>query len=222
MSSTKINTVARVREADPTWEIAHLFPAQGAWSEEEYLDLPGNRLVEFSNGFLEMLPVPTTSHQALVAYVYGLLFAFVSRRDLRKVFFAPLRVQLWPGKFREPDLVFMLRAHARRIGEEFWDRADLVMEVVSGDLEDRRRDLVIKRREYARARIPEYWLIDPQESTITVLRLAGNHYAVHGSFPRRELATSVLLPGFSVDVSAALSEGMAAAATGRKSRQPRR
>ena len=67
MSSTKINTVARVREADPTWEIAHLFPAQGAWSEEEYLDLPGNRLVEFSNGFLEMLPVPTTSHQALVA-----------------------------------------------------------------------------------------------------------------------------------------------------------
>ena len=94
MSSTKINTVARVREADPTWEIAHLFPAQGAWSEEEYLALPGNRLVEFSNGYLEVLPMPTTSHQALVAYLYGLLLAFVSRRDLGKVFFAPLRVRL--------------------------------------------------------------------------------------------------------------------------------
>jgi hypothetical protein len=67
MSSTSLK--------NPTWEIAHLFPAQGTWSEEEYLGLSGNRLVEFSDGFLEVLPLPTTSHQALVAYLYGLLFS---------------------------------------------------------------------------------------------------------------------------------------------------
>ena len=41
--------------------------------------------------------------------------------------------------------------------------ADLVMEVVSGGREDRKRDLVTKRRDYARANIPEYWIVDPQD-----------------------------------------------------------
>jgi Uma2 family endonuclease len=187
-----------------TWEIAHLFPAQGDWSEEEYLALGGNRLVEFSDGFVEVLPVPTTSHQLLVACLYGLLLAFASARDLGTVLFAPLRVRLWRGKFREPDVVFMLKAHASRINEEFWDRADLVMEMVSDDDEDRRRDLQTKRREYARAAIPEYWIVDPRDGRITVLRLAGKRYVVHGEFAKGTVATSHLLPGFGVDVSAAL------------------
>ncbi len=220
MPSTSLKTASRA--ADPTWEIAYLFPAQGAWSEEEYLGLSGNRLIEFSDGFLEVLPMPTTSHQALVAFLYGLLFAHASRPKLGKVLFAPLRVRLWPGKFREPDLVFMRRAHLRRVREEFWDRADLVMEVVSGDVEDRRRDLVTKRREYARARIPEYWIVDPQQGTIVVLRLAGRRYVVHGSFTRGSQATSPLLPGFAVDVSAAFDQALKGGAEGRKTRRTQR
>jgi Uma2 family endonuclease len=217
-----LRPAARVRDADPTWEIAHLFPAQGTWSEEEYLGLPGNRLVEFSDGFLEVLPMPTMSHQELVVYLYGLLFSHVSPPDLGKVLLAPLRVRLWPGKFREPDLVFMLKRHYRRMGEEFWDRADLVMEVVSGDPDDRRRDLVIKRREYARARIPEYWIIDPHQGAITVLRLAGGRYTVYGSFGSGSQACSHLLPGFVVDVTAAFAAATAAASQGRNARRPRR
>jgi Uma2 family endonuclease len=137
------------------------------------------------------------------------------------VLFAPLRVRLWRGKFREPDVVFMLREHAGRIGEKFWDRADLVMEVVSEDEEDRRRDLDTKRREYARAGIPEYWIVDPQEEQITVLRLAGKRYVLHGAFPRGAAATSHLLPGFTVDVNQALSQRLSAPGTrgGRKSRR---
>ena len=67
-------------------------PPQGQWSEEEYLDLETNRLVEFSDGFLEVLPVPKTSHQLLVAYLYGLLLPFVTAHDLWTVLFAPLRM----------------------------------------------------------------------------------------------------------------------------------
>jgi hypothetical protein len=33
-----------VLDAEPAWEIAKIFPAQGAWAEEDYLLLPGNRL----------------------------------------------------------------------------------------------------------------------------------------------------------------------------------
>lgn len=39
---------------EPTWEIARLFPNQGAWSEQEYLELKGNRLIEFSCGNVEL------------------------------------------------------------------------------------------------------------------------------------------------------------------------
>lgn len=192
-------------EPEPAWDVAYLFPAQGTWSEEEYLALNGNRLVEFSRGFVEVLPMPTTSHQLLVAYLYGLLLAFVSGRDLGTVLFAPLRVRLWRGKFREPDVVFMFKEHADRIGEEYWHGADLVMEVVSEHDEDRRRDLQIKRREYARAGIAEYWLVDREEGRITVLRLSGRRYAVHGEFLGGTSAASHLLPGFTVDVTAAFS-----------------
>jgi Uma2 family endonuclease len=190
---------------EPTWAIAHLFPAQGTWSEDDYLALHTNRLVEFADGYLEVLSMPTTSHQRIVAHLYGLLLGFVNRHDLGTVLFAPLRVRLWANKFREPDLVFMARHHADRIGEEFWKGADLVMEVVSGEEEDRRRDLITKRREYARARIGEYWIIDPQEERITVLRLAVKRYVVHGVFVKGDVATSHELPGFTVDVAAALT-----------------
>jgi len=220
-----MNQVLRQRsrgssEPEPAWEVAYLFPTQGNWSEEEYLALDGNYLVEFDDGFIEVLPMPTTSHQLIVMYLHGLLHAFVSRRGLGMALFAALRVRLWPGKFREPDVIFMLKKHARRIGEEFWEGADLVMEVVSGDAEDRRRDLVTKRQEYAKAGIPEYWIVDPQEGRITVLRLSGNRYTVQGVYSKGQAASSVLLRGFVVDVKEVFSHQIAKNGPSRHKEKP--
>jgi len=197
--------MSTVRLAEPAWEIAELFPDQGQWSEEEYLALESNHLVEFSHGHIEVLPMPTPRHQSILFFLSRLLHDFVTARGLGTVLPAALRVRLWPGKFREPDVVFMLAEHAERRHEAFWDGADLVMEVVSGSAKDRESDLVIKRREYAEAGIPEYWLVDPETETITVLHLEGDQYAEHGVFERGTIATSVLLPGFTVDVHEAFN-----------------
>ena len=204
-------------EREPTWGIAALFPSQGTWSEAEYLDLDTNILIEFSDGYLEFPPMPTTSHQRILLYLYGLLLAHIHVHDLGEVSVAALPVRLWARKFREPDVVFMLKEHADRIDDRFWKGANLVMEVVNGDKKDRHRDLVDKRREYARARIPEYWIVDPEKEKITVLRLTGKTYAVHGEFTRGAVATSHLLPGFTVDVTAALVQQLPS-----KARKPRR
>ncbi|HWE36970.1 MAG TPA: Uma2 family endonuclease [Isosphaeraceae bacterium] len=182
--------------------MAHLFPSQGQWSEEEYLALPGNRLVEFSHGILEVLCSPTMSHQLAVAHLCRALWEFIRSRALGTAIVSPLPVRLWPGEYREPDVVFLLAEHADRMGEPFWDGADLVMEVVGDD--DRRRDLEIKRREYAKAGIPEYWIVDPLLGRITVLRLEGDRYAVLGEFARGERATSSKADGFALDVAEAL------------------
>ncbi len=189
---------------EPTWEIAQLFPAQGHWSAEEYLALDTNHLIEFSHGQLEVLPMPTFSHQRLVAFLYRQLLRFVEEHSLGVVMFAPLRIRLWGGKYREPDLVFMAAEHADRLGEQFWEGADLVMEVVSPD--DPQRDNVTKRREYAQAGIPEYWIVDPAAASITVLTLHGQEYALHGEFVAGEEASSVLLKGLRVDVENVFSE----------------
>lgn len=193
------------KRGEPVWDIAQLFPEQGEWGECEYLALDTNRLVDFDDGFIEVHPVPTTSHQLILTFLYHQLLACVAPHKLGEVFFAGIRVRLWKRKYRQPDLIFMLAQHRDRIGEEYWEGADLVMEVVSGDDKDRKRDLVEKPVEYARARIPEYWIVDPKESRITVLHLKGRKYMVHGAYRRGEQARSKLLQGFAVDVTSALS-----------------
>ena len=81
--------------------------------------------------------------------------------------------------------------------------ADAVGEVVSES--DPGRDRETKRDEYARAHIPEYWIVDPGEATVTVLTLDGEHYPEHGVFGRGERARSALLAGFAVDVDSAVT-----------------
>jgi Uma2 family endonuclease len=191
---------------EPAWNVAMLFPAQGDWTEEEYLALDTNRLVELSDGWLEVLPVALPYHQFIVKLLYDLLNAFVNAHALGDVLFAPLPIRLWPQTMREPDLVFL---RPRRIPnlKKPPDGADLAIEVVSGTPEDRKRDLVTKRKEYAKAGIPEYWIVDPEEKTITVLTLGKKTYRVYGEFGPGETATSVLLPGFGVDVAAVFAAG---------------
>ncbi len=190
---------------EPAWEIAQLFPAQGAWSESDYLELKTNRLVEFSHGTVEVLAMPTEVHQFIVLFLCNALRAFVRPTKLGKTLLAPFRVRLWEDKIRQPDVMFMRRENFARTSNEIWDGADLVMEVVSRD--DSRRDWEIKRAEYAQAGISEYWIVDPQRRIVTVLKLSGQQYEVHGEFRESERATSVLLPGFSGDVSEIFAAG---------------
>ena len=199
MSTQTVYETPSVRE-EPTWEIARLFPSQGQWSEWEYFALETERGVEFSNGTVEVLPMPTQRHQIILTLFVRLLTRFCEQYAPATVLPSGLRVRLWPGKIREPDVVLMLVANDHRRGEEYWEGADLAVEVVSGSAKDRTRDLVHKRREYAQAAIPEYWIVDPELETVTVLTLDGDAYAEHGLFQRGETATSRLLPGFAVAV----------------------
>jgi Uma2 family endonuclease len=181
--------------------LANLFPYQGAWSEEEYLALDTNHLIEFSQGYLEVLPMPTIPHQDITIFLFEVLKAFVVRHLLGKVYIAPVRVRIGRREYREPDVIFISNERWEKVEGNYPDGGDLVMEVVSGSPADRDRDLVRKRRDYALAGIPEYWIIDPQEEVIFVLRLEGKEYVEHGHFGAGDVATSALLPGFSVAVS---------------------
>lgn len=73
------------------------------------------------------------------------------------------------------------------------------MEIVSPDNPE--RDTKEKPRDYAAVGIPEYWIVNSLNDTITVLVLEGDTYVEYGVFHRSERATSKLLSGFSVSVN---------------------
>ena len=178
-----------------------IVPPQGEWTEEEYLVLTDhrNRLVEFTDGILEPLPMPTDKHQSVLQFLF-LAFLPVVRSRGGKVHFAPLRLRVRPYKYRKPDLLLLVSAADSRRQDRFWLGADIALEVVSDDKPE--RDLVDKRGDYAEARVPEYWIVSPQTETITVLRLRGDAYEEAGIYCRGESATSVVLPELSVAVAA--------------------
>lgn len=186
--------------ATPVWRIATLFPYQGAWSEQEYLALETNRRVEFDNGFVEVHDVPTDQHQAIILYLSIVLNRFALQIG-GVVRTAGLRLRLWDRKYREPDIVLLRNRDSRLRQENFWDGADLAVEVVSQSLEDRERDLVTKRTEYERVGIQEYWIVDPEQETVTVLFLSGEVYSEGDLFRRGDIVKSPLLPELALPVA---------------------
>jgi Uma2 family endonuclease len=179
--------------------VLNLDPLQGRWTEEQYLLLSNqtNRLLEYTDGYIEVLPMPTDKHQVILEFIFLALRTVVNALG-GKVLFAPLRIQVRSGKYREPDLLMVLDATDPRRQNEYWLGADLVMEIVSPDKP--KRDTEEKPTDYAEAGIPEYWIVNPLTDTITVLVLQGETYVEHGVFGRGSQATSNLLEHFSVSV----------------------
>src|SRR5688572_8084243 len=180
------------RPGEPVWEIAELFPEQGLWTEQQYLALKTNRLVEFDNGTIEVLPAATQTHQLIVAFFFEALKAYIAGRG--QVFFAPYLLRVPSGRYRDPDILYLTPQQDARAGEDFTTEAELVMEVVSPDDPD--RDYVTKRRDYDEAGVPEYWITDRARRQILVLRLENGQYVEHGTFGPGQRATSHHLPGF--------------------------
>ena len=182
--------------------LGDLLPRQGCWSDEGYLWLTDHsrRPIEFTDGVVEELPMPTDTHQAILGFLNDLFRVWLRPRG-GVVRFSGLRLRIREGKFREPDLLLLRDRSDPRRQDRYWLGADLVIEVVSPD--DPQRDLVEKRTDYAEAGIPEYWIVDPRDETITVLTLKGEAYVEHDVHARGDLAASVLLEGFTVDTAAA-------------------
>jgi Uma2 family endonuclease len=62
--------------------------------------------------------------------------------------------------------------------------------------------VVIKKQEYARAGVKELWIIDPEPRTIMIHRFASTGIEEIRQVVAGDALSSVLLPGFNLDVVA--------------------
>lgn len=137
------------------------------WTLDDLERLPddGNKY-EVVRGELFVTPPPTPDHETILARLTRILDPYVARHGLGFVYH-PHSVFRLEGSQAEPDL--MVRAQVTR--EAGWDNAPkplLILEVLSPST--RRRDREQKCVFYVDAGIPDYWIVDAELRTITVVR----------------------------------------------------
>ena len=171
-----------------------------AVSVKEYLNCVP-RGFELVDGHLLRLPIVTWTH----CFVRRLLLRRIEDvGGFHNVSFSGHRVVTGDRRFREPDILYV-RDNSKWTNDAAL-ALDLVIQALCGDEKDSERNLVTKRREYAAAGFPEYWIVDPAERRIMVLTLADGEYVEHADCNDGDIATSVVLPAFSVDVTQLFDE----------------
>lgn len=166
----------------------------------DYCLLPEEKRYELVEGELLMTPAPGgTKHQTVSQRLFKVLEAFVAARNLGRVWFAPLDVILSDEDVVQPDLLYVATARLEIVTERGLRGApDLAVEVLSQAT--RERDLVVKRKLYAKYGVKEYWLVDPDGRTVEVLTLGQEGYETFRVFPEGTVVESPLLPGLRAEV----------------------
>jgi len=151
--------------------LMQVLPRDGEWTLEDLDALPDDGLqYELVDGVLLVTPAPVPRHQRAVVRLVVLLSESCPG-DL-EVFVAPLDFRPTRRRSVQPDVLVTRRAD---VGPKNLEHSPLlVVEVLSPTT--RARDAVLKRHVYENAGVPAYWLVDPDEPSLTVLELRDGKY----------------------------------------------
>ena len=176
--------------------------AKRRYSYDELMaELPETNLpCELWDGEPILSPAPSFFHQEVVFLFSHSLYEWISQRKLGKVVNGPIDMVLSPHRVMQPDVAFIARERLHIISKTINGPADLIAEIIS--LGNRNRDRIEKRDLYEQYGVKEYWLIDPEAATVEVLSLENGRYQLLMRCTPGQTASSKLLPGFSVSVSA--------------------
>ena len=139
-----------------------------SWSYARWEQLPddGHRY-EVINGVLYLTTTPNSFHQWIVQQLFLALHAQIVRPGVGVAFLAPIGVLMPEGNLVQPDVVVVRTEHRAIIADKrIRGVPDLLIEVLSpSNIET---DTQIKRRAYAHACVPEYWIIRMAEQDAIV------------------------------------------------------
>lgn len=159
----------------------------------------GNRY-ELIAGELIVSPAPTLNHGRIEQRLSLLLGQHVETNGLGEVFTAPVDVRFSRHNTVQPDLLFIRKDRIDQLdrGAVIEGAPDLVVEIISP--RSRGGDRIRKAALYADFGVPEYWLVDPMERTVDVLRLVEGEYRPVEADAEGRLG-SIVLAGLMIDPS---------------------
>ncbi|MCY6492071.1 Uma2 family endonuclease [Leptolyngbya sp. GGD] len=185
---------------------------------EEYLDYDDgtDTRYELVNGELVEMPPEMPINNLIVSFLFA-TFLRIGIPHYRLVIGHQVVTSSTKVTARQPDLVVHTEESVSailsgsRVLQAEMPPPLLVVEVVSnseGDKRSRDRDYVEKRKEYALRGIAEYWIIDPNLNTVTVLALNGDEYQEIGCFQDNHCIVSPVFPALEITAKQILQAGM--------------
>ncbi len=172
-------------------------------SLEEFLALgETDERLELFDGVLYLMSTPAKDHQFLMRWIARHFDDHIDAFEHPPAeIHLDITTILSPELQRavEPDLVVILSGRDDIGGVIHVEGVpDIVIEILSSD---RSHDLVFKRRIYAEAGVPEYWIFDPQNDTVLPLELRDGEYAERPTLTAADTLTTPLLPGLSIPLA---------------------
>ena len=161
---------------------------------------PEDERYELIEGELILAAAPNMAHQTTQGNLGAPMHIHVRTEELGYVFFSPCDVVLSEHTTLQPDLIFVPTENAAIITDANIQGApDLVVEIISPSSTG--RDWVTKRDLYARYGVKEYWLIDPINRTLWVMRLRNGFLELSDTLYEGDTLSSSTIKGFSVSIS---------------------
>ncbi len=158
---------------------------------------------EIVDGEHHVTPSPNTKHQTIVGNLHGVMWAYLQRQPLGRVFVAPFDVVFSEFDIVEPDLLYLSSERAAEIitPQHVRGAPELVVEVASPST--RQRDETIKRRLYERSGVSEYWVVDPDLDLVRIYRRSGESFsrAIELSREADDVLTTPLLPELEIPLT---------------------
>jgi Uma2 family endonuclease len=138
------------------------------WDRERWARLPddGNRY-EVIDGVLYMTTAPSSFHQWITRQIFLALFGQLDSRELGVTLWSPIGLFMPGCDPVQPDLLFIPAADLDILRDRHIHGVPgLLVEILSPS--NAAQDVEIKRRAYARAGVPEYWIAGPAERSVRV------------------------------------------------------
>ncbi len=172
---------------------------------EEFMDLPetwDKRKMELDEGVLYIMTKPRLVHQFFQARLSKHFESHLDEFDDPPAdVFTDVIVALSLERriLLAPDLSIVLRGREGLLADRRIEGApDIVVEIMSAD---RNRDLIRKRRLYAEASVPEYWIFDSVNDTAMLLELRDGEYVERAMLTADDTLTTPLLPGLAIPLA---------------------
>ena len=170
------------------------------YTYEDYLKTPEDKRYELIEGELFMTPSPITNHQRISGRIEFELRKFVSENALGEVFDAPYDVYLDNENVVQPDILFVSKDRLSVIGDKnIQGFPDLVIEILSESTAY--RDLIQKKKLYAKYGVREYWIVVPEEKTVDVYILKDSSFLLHKTYSKDDKLESLILSGLKIDLN---------------------